>query len=104
MTLFFRVGNLIRNNTNKVNRVYDNKAGYTATPVASRWAGDPPPKKTKKVKCDGPTDRRTDRPTDGPTKRVVESRSTRLKRRRKFRLCESIGHWPLRGHCQKTKV
>ena len=32
-------------------------------------------KNPKKVKCDG----RTDGPTDGPTKRVVESRSTRLK-------------------------
>ena len=28
---------------------------------------------------DGRTDRQTDGPTDGPTKRVVESRSTRLK-------------------------
>ena len=40
-------------------------------------------KNPKKVKCDGPTDGRTDRwtdqRTDGPTKRVVESRSTRLK-------------------------
>ena len=36
-------------------------------------------KNPKKVKCDGPTDGRTDGPTDGPTKRVVESRSTRLK-------------------------
>ena len=36
-------------------------------------------KNPKKVKCDGPTDRRKDGPTDGPTKRVVESRSTRLK-------------------------
>ena len=31
----------------------------------------------KKVKCDGRTDRRT----NGPTKRVVESRSTRLKKK-----------------------
>ena len=30
---------------------------------------------TKKVKYDGPTDRRTDGPTDGPTKRGVESRA-----------------------------
>ena len=41
-------------------------------------------KNPKKVKCDGrtdgPTDGRTDGRTDGPTKRVVESRSTRLKR------------------------
>ena len=39
---------------------------------------------TKKVKCDGwtdrPTDKQTDQRTDGPTKRGVESRSTRLKR------------------------
>ena len=35
-------------------------------------------KKPKKVKCDGRTDQRT----DGQTKRVVESRSTRLKSRR----------------------
>ena len=42
-------------------------------------------KNPKKVKCDGLTDRGTDGPTDGrtdgPTKRVVESRSTRLKKK-----------------------
>ena len=42
------------------------------------------PINAEKVKCDGPTNRRTDGPTDGrtdgPTKRGVESRSTRLKR------------------------
>ena len=36
-------------------------------------------KKTKKVKSDGLTDGQTNGRTDGPTKRVVESRSTRLK-------------------------
>ena len=78
---------------------YINKAGYTAAAAG----GEGPylrsvehlgrsgiaknPINAKKVKCDGPTDRRTDRPTDrptdgrtdGPTKRGVESRSTRLK-------------------------
>ena len=39
------------------------------------WAGAKDRKNKKKVKCDGPTDGQT----DGPTKRVVESRSTRLK-------------------------
>ena len=39
------------------------------------------PKNPKKVKCDG----RTDGPTDGPTKRGVESRSTRLKRKKEGR-------------------
>ena len=70
-----------------------NKAGYTATPVACGWAGavfELPEhlgrsseakdrKNIKKVKW-GPTNRPTDRPTDGRTKRGVESRSTRLKR------------------------
>ena len=43
------------------------------------------PKHPKKVKCDGPTDGQTGGWTDGPTKRVVESRSTRLKRGRKIK-------------------
>ena len=41
-------------------------------------------KTLKKVKCDGPMDRQMDRQTDGPTKRVVESRSTRLKMQSKI--------------------
>merc|ERR1711942_592898 len=36
-------------------------------------------KNPKKVKCDGRTNGPTDERTNGPTKRVVESRSTRLK-------------------------
>ena len=32
-------------------------------------------------RTDGQTDGRTDRQTNGPTKRVVESRSTRLKKK-----------------------
>ena len=39
------------------------------------WAGAKDRKNQKKVKCDGPMDRRT----DGPTKRVIDSRCTRLK-------------------------
>ena len=39
------------------------------------------PKNPKKVKCDGRTDGPTDGRMDGPTKLVVESRSTRLKRK-----------------------
>ena len=70
------------------NRVNENKARYTATPVACGWAGavievtrsfgqeqwsqkSQKPKKSKVW--------RTDRRTDGRTKRSVESRSTRLK-------------------------
>ena len=73
--------------------VSNNKAGYTATPVACRWAGavfevtwslrqeqwGHRPQKPKKVKCDRRTDRLMDGPMDGPKKRAVESRSTRLK-------------------------
>ena len=71
----------------------ENKAEYTATPVACGWAGAylrsldrlgrsseaKDCKNPKKVKCDGPMDGWTDRQTDGPKKRGVESRSTRLK-------------------------
>ena len=71
-------------------------AWYTATPVACGWAGaifeatpsfgqeqsGQRPQKTKKVKCDGQTDRPTDQLTNGPTKQGVESRSTRLKTRK----------------------
>ena len=54
-----------------------------------RSSEDKDRKNPKKVKCDGPTDGwtngwtdgRTDGRMDGPTKRVVESRSTRLKKR-----------------------
>ena len=70
-----------------------NKAGYTATQSRAggqglylrslnhlgRCSEAKDRKNPKKVKCDGRTNGRTDRRTDGPTKRVVESRSTRLK-------------------------
>ena len=66
--------------------MFENKAGYTATPVTYGWAGavfevawsfgqkqwgQRPQKKSKVWQ----TDQRTDGPTDGPTKRVVESRA-----------------------------
>ena len=74
----------------------NNKAGYTATPVACGWAGaifevsgafgqerfsQKPHKrwKSKVWQTDGWTDGLTDGLTDQPTKRGVESRSTRLK-------------------------
>ena len=55
--------------------VYENKAGYTATPVACGWAGaiievsgtfgqeqkGQTPNNAEKVKCDGRTDERTDK-------------------------------------------
>jgi len=73
-----------------------NKARYTATPVACRWAGavfevtwsigqeqwglrPQKPKKSKVWRTDGQTDRPTAKQTDGLTKQGVESRSTRLK-------------------------
>ena len=79
-----------------------NKAVYTTAPVAGGWAGAVMNwagavtiwagaltamkypylnfstvkllKNAKKVKCDGPTDRRTDGPTDGPTQPLMEMR------------------------------
>ena len=52
-------------------------------------------KKTKKVKCDGPTDRPTDRWTDGPTKWGVESPTTRLKTLKKnlYSQCQLLVCW-----------
>ena len=72
----------------KMNGKKQNKAVYTTASVAGGWAGAvltwagaltpmkysylnlstfKKLKNAKKVKCDGPTDRRTDRRTDGPT-------------------------------------
>ena len=53
--------------------------------------------KTKKVKCDRPTDQRT----NGPTKRGVESRSTRLKRERKI---TRWGRWRWREEDWRVKA
>ena len=64
----------------------ENKAGYTATPVACGWAGaifeisgafgqerysQKPHKRQKKVKCDGRTNGRTDQRTDKAGCRVA---------------------------------